>query len=132
MSAATNKQVVLDTLAALAAGDYPRMLGYLSEDIRFYVIGSTPYSGLFVGRQALMDRVLLPMGRQRDAAGFAEEIINILAEDDLVVTESRGRKTTVAGRQYDNEYLFIYRLHEGRIAEWRCYLDTQLLADTHD
>jgi ketosteroid isomerase-like protein len=132
VSTAANKQVVLDTLAALAAGDYPRMLSHLSEDIRFYVIGSTPYSGLFVGRQALLDEVLLPMGRQRDAGGFAEEIIHILGEGDLVVTESRGRKTTAEGRPYNNEYLFIYRLHEGRIAEWRCYLDTQLLADTHD
>ena len=132
MSTAANKQAVLDALAALAAGDYPRMLSHLTEDIRFYVIGSTPYSGLFVGRQALLDKVLLPMGRQRDAGGFAEEIIHVLAEGDLVVTESRGRKTTVEGRQYNNEYLFIYRLHEGRIAEWRCYLDTQLLADTHD
>ncbi|MGH3807316.1 MAG: nuclear transport factor 2 family protein [Pseudonocardiaceae bacterium] len=123
---------MLETLSALAGGDYPRMLSNLSEDIRFYVIGSTPYSGLFVGRQALLDKVLLPMGRQRDAGGFAEEIINLIAEGDLVVTESRGRKTTVTGQQYNNEYLFIYRLQAGRITEWRCYLDTQLLADTHD
>jgi len=130
MSAA-NKQLVLDTLAALAAGDYARMLDNLTEDVSFYVIGSTRYSGLFTGRQALLEKVLQPMGAQRDENGFSEQILNIVAEGDIVVTESRGHKTTTSGKSYSNEYAFIYRLRDGKIAEWRCYLDTQLLADTH-
>ena len=131
MSVETNKQLVLSTLAALAAGNYPAMLDGLAEDIRFYVIGSTPYSGLYQGRQEVLEKILLPMGAQRDASGFTEEIINLIAENDYVVSESRGKKTTVSGQAYNNEYLFIYRIEDKRIKEWRCYLDTQLLADRH-
>lgn len=131
MGVEQNKQVVLETLAALAEGDYQRLLSCLSEDVHFYVIGSTPFSGHYHGRQELLDKVLLPMGAQRNEEGYSEEILNIIGEGDLVVTESRGSKTTVSGKQYNNEYLFIYRLEQGKICEWRCYLDTQLLDDTH-
>jgi ketosteroid isomerase-like protein len=71
------------------------------------------------------------MGAQRNEDGFSEEIINIIGESDYVVSESRGKKTTPDGSQYNNEYLFIYRLEDNKIKEWRCYLDTQLLSDTH-
>jgi ketosteroid isomerase-like protein len=131
MSTDANKQLVLDTLAALAAGDYARMLENLTEDVSFYVIGSTRYSGLYQGRQALLQKVLLPIGSQRDESGFSEQILNIVGEGDVVVTESRGQKTTTSGKLYSNEYAFIYRVRDGKIAEWRCYLDTQLLSDTH-
>ena len=67
----------------------------------------------------------------RDESGYSEEILTVVGEGDIVVTESRGRKRTKTGQQYNNEYAFVYRLRDGRICEWRCYLDTQLLADTH-
>lgn len=132
MSIATNKHVVLDLLAALAAGDYERMLGYLHDEIRFYVIGSTRYSGLQSGKQALLENVLLPMGAQRGPGGFSEEILEIIGERDIVVTQSRGHKVTTAGQLYANEYAFIYRFEDGLVREWSCYLDTALLAATHD
>jgi len=120
MTVKENKQVVLDMLAALSAGDYSEMLQYLAEDIQFYVIGSTHYSGMVRDKQELMEKILLPMGNQRNEDCFSEEIINIVGEDDHVVSESRGKKTTLSGKQYNNEYLFIYRLEDYKIKEWRC------------
>ena len=131
MTVEENKQVVLAALAALGTGNYEEMLGHLTDDIQFYVIGSTSYSGFYSGKQELLEKILLPMGAQRNEDGFSEEIIHIIGENDYVVSESRGNKTTESGSQYNNEYLFIYRLVDGKIKEWRCYLDTQLLADTH-
>ena len=131
MTVEDNKEIVLATLAALAAGKYQEMLDHLADDIQFYVIGTTSYSGMYSGKDDLLNRLLLPMGAQRDEQGFTEEIINIISEKDHVVTESKGRKTTREGRPYNNEYLFIYRLENGKIKEWRCYLDTQLLSSTH-
>ena len=131
MTIKENKQVVTATLAALAAGNYEEMLEHLADDIQFYVIGTTNYSGMYKGKKELLEKILLPMGEQRNEDGFSEEIINIVGESDYVVSESRGKKTTRDGSQYYNEYLFIYRLEDSKIKEWRCYLDTQLLSDTH-
>ena len=131
MTIRENKQVVLATLAALAAGNYEEMLEHLADDIQFYVIGTTNYSGMYKGKKELLEKILLPMGAQRNEDGFSEQIINIIGENNYVVSESRGKKTTLDGSQYYNEYLFIYRLEDKKIKEWRCYLDTQLLSDTH-
>ncbi len=132
MSVAENKAVVRAMLAALAAADYPKMLSYLDDDIQFYVIGSTKYSGLFSGKQEFWERLLKPLTDQIGEGGFSEEIIKIIGEGDLVVTESRGSETTTKGVEYNNEYAFIYRLRNGKILEWNCYLDTQLLDAAHD
>lgn len=131
MSEEKNKAVVHRTLQALMDADFHKLLAQLTEDIEFYVIGSTPFSGHRTGKQALLDEILIPMADQRDADGYSEEIIRMVAEGNTVFTESRGRKTTRAGQQYNNEYVYIFEFQDGLISEWRCYLDTMLLAQTH-
>ena len=131
MSVEANKAVVKATLAALAAADFDTMLSYLDDDIVFYVIGSTAFSGTITGKQALLDEVLVPMAAERNEEGYSEELLQIIGEDDVVVTESRGNKTTRSGQQYNNEYAFFYQFRNGKICQWRCYLDTQLLQSTH-
>ena len=131
MSVDKNKEIVLRTLKALQEGDYATMLAHMTDDVKFYVIGSTRYSGLFEGKDRILNEILIPMGEQRDENGYSEKILTLMGEGDLVLTESIGQKRTLSGQQYNNEYAFIYRLVEGRIAEWRCYLDTELLATTH-
>ncbi|MGE0543931.1 MAG: nuclear transport factor 2 family protein [Dehalococcoidia bacterium] len=132
MSVDANKQVVRSMLAALADADYERMFGFLHEDIRFYVIGTTKYSGLFVGKKDFWERLLKPMTDQIGEGGFREEIVKVIGEGDLIVTESRGFEKLANGMDYNNEYAFIYRLRDGLIVEWNCYLDTALIDSTHD
>ena len=131
MSVEKNKEVVLRTLKALQEGDYTTMLAQLTDDVKFYVIGSTRYSGLFEGKDRILNEILIPMGEQRDENGYSEKILTLMGEGVLVLTESVGQKRTRSGQQYNNEYAFIYRLVAGKITEWRCYLDTELLATTH-
>lgn len=127
-----NKEVVLATLKALADADYPRMLSYCDDDIRFYVIGTTKYSGLFAGKETFWTKLLKPLTDQIGEGGFSEEIITVVGEGDIVVTESRGHEVTTSGVEYNNEYAFVYRLRAGKILEWRCYLDTMLLDAAHE
>lgn len=132
MTVESNKQVVLRTLAALADADYEKILSYLDDDIQFYVIGSTRYSGLFSGKKAFWEDLLKPLTDQIGEGGFSEEIINVVGEGDIVVTESRGHEVLTNGMEYNNEYAFVYRLRDGLITHWNCYLDTMLIESTHD
>lgn len=132
MSVEENKKVVLAALNTLGAGEFRKMLDYLTDDIRFYVIGTTKYSGLFVGKEDFYNRLLKPMTDQIGEGGFREEIVKIIGEGDIVVTESRGYEVLTNGKEYNNEYAFIFQLRDGLIAEWNCYLDTMLIASSHD
>lgn len=125
--AITPKEVVLSAIRALTEARYPDYLDHLAEDVRFYTIGSTPYSGLIVGRQAVWDQVLGKTTQSIGEGGYREEIKNVVCEGELVVVESRGFEKLTTGGEYNNEYAAIYRVADGRISELTFYLDTDLL-----
>lgn len=121
------KDVVLSAIKALTEARYTDYLDHLTEDVRFYTIGSTPYSGLIVGRDAVWNEVLGKTTTSIGEGGYREEIKNVIAEGDLVVVESRGFEKMTSGNEYNNEYAAIYRVAEGKISELTFYLDTDLL-----
>lgn len=123
----TPKEVVTSAIQALTEARYADYLDHLAEDIRFYTIGSTPYSGLIVGRDAMWSEVLGKTTKSIGEGGYREEIKRIIADGELVVVESRGFETTKSGNEYNNEYAAIYRVVDGRISELTFYLDTELL-----
>lgn len=121
------RSVVLSAITALTEARYADYLDHLAEDVRFYTIGSTPYSGLIVGRQSVWDKVLGKTSQSIGEGGYREEIVNVICQDDMVVVESRGYETMTDGGAYNNEYAAIYRVTDGQISELRFYLDTDLL-----
>jgi ketosteroid isomerase-like protein len=127
MAAQTPKEVVLSAIKALTEARYRDYLDHLANDVRFYTIGSTPYSGLKLGRDAVWSEVLAKTTTSIGESGYREEIKNVIAEGDLVVVESRGFETMKSGVQYNNEYAAIYRVTGGKISELTFYLDTDLL-----
>jgi ketosteroid isomerase-like protein len=126
-AAAAPEEIVLLAIKALTDARYPDYLDHLAEDVRFYTIGSTPYSGLVIGRQAVWDEVLSKTTPSIGEGGYREEIKNVICEGDLVVVESRGFETMANGAEYNNEYAAIYRVTGGKISELTFYLDTDLL-----
>lgn len=124
---AAPKDIVLSAIKALTEARYSDYLDHLAEDVRFYTIGSTPYSGLIVGRQAVWDKVLGKTSKSIGEGGYREEIKNVICQGDLVVVESRGFETMTGGGEYNNEYAAIYRVSGGKISELTFYLDTDLL-----
>ncbi|HEY1176051.1 MAG TPA: nuclear transport factor 2 family protein, partial [Phytomonospora sp.] len=53
--------------------------------------------------------------------------VNIVADGDTVVVESRGCVTTVRGDLYDNQYCLVFTLKDGKITAQREYADTLLV-----
>ncbi|MEP7025972.1 MAG: nuclear transport factor 2 family protein [Actinomycetota bacterium] len=41
----------------------------------------------------------------------------LIAEDDLVVLEARGKATTRAGQPYENRYCVVFRIVDGALQE---------------
>jgi ketosteroid isomerase-like protein len=122
-----NKAVVLSAIKALTDGDYPAYLAHLAEDVRFYTIGKTPYSGLVVGRDAVWSEVLGKTSQSIGESGYREEIVRVTAEGDVVAVQSRGYEITKNGTDYNNEYACFYVVRDGQISEMTFYLDTDLL-----
>ena len=126
MGAAENKEIIRTMFAELSKGNAEAFLGTLVDDVRFTLIGSTQFSGVFNGKQEFIEKVLAPLGAQLEG-GLVMHVDNLIAEGDLVVMQGRGESTTKSGQAYNNTYAQVFRLANGKVQEVTEYLDTELV-----
>jgi ketosteroid isomerase-like protein len=126
MGAAENKQLLQHIYAELAKGNSRPFVESLAEDVRWSLMGTTPWSKTYHGKQAVLTELLAPL-RAQFAGQYTASASRFIAEDDLVVAEVRGRVTTKAGKPYNNAYCFIFRIAGGKVKEMTEYLDTELV-----
>jgi ketosteroid isomerase-like protein len=127
MGAAENKQLMQAIFEELAKGNARPFLDCLAEDVRWTLAGTTAWSKTYVGRKAVLDDLLRPLFAQF-AGQYTNSAQRIIAEDDCVVVECRGRVTTTSGKPYNNTYCWVCRIADGKIRELTEYMDTELVA----
>lgn len=106
----------------------PTFLDAMADDMVWRTIGSGSWSGEFRGKQAIIDEIFRPLGRQ--LAKRATIATSIIDAGDTVVVQARGRNVTRDGRPYDNDYCFVIRFRDGKIASYEEYCDTELIASS--
>ena len=121
-----NKQVVLDFYEAGARGDMDACFALLADDITWKNIGSTKFSGMYTGKQAIAEELLGPLFGQLKA-GIASRIERLTAEGDIVVAQTSGTAETLDGVAYNNTYCQVMQIREGQIANVMEYMDTALV-----
>lgn len=131
MSTGENKRIIRALYDAGDRGDMVTLLALLADDVTWTGIGSTKYSGTFVGKEAVVANVLGPVLGQLKA-GIASTVDNVIAEGEFVVVQSRGRAETKNGRPYNNTYCHVFRIRSRQISEVVEYLDTALASSVLD
>ena len=126
MGAVENKETIRNMFAELSKGNAEAFLGTLADDVRFTLIGSTKFSGVFNGKPEFIEKVLAPLGAQLEG-GIAMNVDNLIAEGDHVVMQGRGESTTKSGKAYNNTYAQVFLLANGKVQEVTEYLDTELV-----
>ncbi|HKJ19687.1 MAG TPA: nuclear transport factor 2 family protein, partial [Woeseiaceae bacterium] len=89
-------------------------------------IGSTKFSGTYIGKQALAENLLGPLFGELKA-GISSQIEQLTAEGDIVVAQTSGNAETRDGTPYNNTYCQVIRIRDGQIAEVKEYMDTALI-----
>lgn len=125
MTAQSNKERMLQIFAELSEGRGRTLMATLSDDIRWTVIGSTRYSGVFHGKEQV--RALAAGVGQRLVGPIVFTPLLCVADGEHVVLQVDGKATTRTGRPYENRYCMIARFVDGRIAEFIEYNDTELI-----
>lgn len=123
---ALNKQAVLDFFAALNRGDVPALLDTYADDGYCLTMGRTLISGKFSKEQI------------RGAAGAIFEVFPkgirftvkaMTAEGERVAVEAESEGLHVSDKVYSNEYHFLFRFRDGKIIEYKEYMDTERVTD---
>jgi ketosteroid isomerase-like protein len=131
MNAQENKTILNAVFTETAKGNGRPFLDTLAEDVRWTILGSTPWSRTYVGKQSVIHELLRPLGRQLGGASIIRTH-RLIAEGDLVVVEATGHNVTTTGRKYENTYCWVIRMRQGKMCELTEYADTQLIASVLD
>ena len=126
VTAAENKKLMQSVFENLARGNGQAFVDALASDARWTVIGSSAWSRTYEGKQVIIDELMRPLFRQF-ADEYVARAIRVIAEDDMVVVEARGRVTTKSGKPYNQTYCYVFRLTDGQVRELTEYLDTELV-----
>ncbi len=103
----TSHQLVYDFFAAVTAGELPDSL--LTPDMKGWTT-----------TQGSMDRTayqhVITLLAKISARPLVFTVDSITAEEDRAVVEVHSEGTLVNGEEYQNTYVFVFRIRDGRIA----------------
>jgi len=121
-----NRALVREIMDARSRGDPAPFIAAMADDFIWRITGSTAWSGEYVGKADVRERLLKPLYAQFTAPSRITPT-RILADGDHVVVECHGDATTVSGERYANTYCFVIRLAGGQLRELTEYMDTALV-----
>jgi ketosteroid isomerase-like protein len=126
MTAIDNKALIQEIMDARARRDAGPFIAAMADDFVWRITGTTAWSGDYVGKADVLERLIKPL-RGQFTAPNSLTLSRIIAEGDYVVAECRGNATTLAGELYANTYCFVIRVADGKLRELTEYMDTALV-----
>ena len=116
-----NKKFALAFIEAISRGDAQAIQDAYAEDGSSWTLGSMPISGRFskaeIAHAASSVLEVFP-------EGLAFQVHSLTAEGDRVAIEAESEGIHVSGKKYNNLYHFLMRVRDGKIVEWKEYMDT--------
>lgn len=123
MTTEQNKELVLRTWQAMFAGDVKTAFANMSDEVSWLVPGSLQnLGGVKRGKDAIVD--LFRSVAKMFPAGLKTEIRRTYADGDTVILELVNRGKLFNGRDYENDYCFVFEIENGKIRRIREYVDT--------
>ncbi|MEE4107811.1 MAG: nuclear transport factor 2 family protein [Halieaceae bacterium] len=121
-----SRAVVQSWVDSTARGDIDAALALFDENAVWTNIGSTRFSGQYVGLRGIMEDLIGPLFAELEA-GIQSEVEALIADGDRAVLLSRGTARTRDGKAYNNVYAQVFTVVNGRIVAVREYMDTALV-----
>jgi ketosteroid isomerase-like protein len=124
METETTRKLVLEYLSAQGRGDGDTIARLLSDDVEW----RPPQSGglgMPKGRDAVLKTMAEAGPKYFDLSTMKVEIKWIVAEGDKVVVRQSATAKATNGRDYANEYIWVYTCKDGQITEIEEHVDSQ-------
>jgi uncharacterized protein len=125
-----NKELVAKTWRAFITGDLDTALANMSDEVSWVIPGNLPnISGLKRGKEAI--RASGQGAKTAFPNGIKSEIHKIHATDDnTVIVELTNQGKVANGKDYRNEYCFVFEVEGGKIRRVREYVDLLTVKET--
>jgi ketosteroid isomerase-like protein len=123
---ATTGELLRHVYEELSRGDPAPLIRALAEDVSWTIIGSTPLSGTYQGKQAVMEGLFGGL-RERLATPVVFTIHRVIEDAQYAVLVASGEAISITGRPYNNSYCIVAHVVDGRLVEMTDYIDTDLI-----
>lgn len=130
MSVEDNKRLVREFCGHFKTSNADGLIDSMTDDGTWWVNGK---QHLFSSAGTKTKVEAASMFRNMFAAysdGLDMRIINMIGDGDSVAAEARSQATTHSGKIYANEYAFIFKIRDGKIASVREYTDLMHVQET--
>ncbi|MBW9089279.1 nuclear transport factor 2 family protein [Rhizobium wenxiniae] len=130
MSIEDNKQIVREFCDHFRTSNTAGLIDAMTEDATWWVNGK-PHLFSSAGTKTRAEAAA--MFRNMFSAytnGLNMKIINMVGEGDSVAAEAQSQATTKSGKAYKNEYFFLFKIRDGKIAIVREYTDLMHVQET--
>jgi hypothetical protein len=117
-----NKGLARRMIQALSDADVDFIMENYAEDFQIWTAGSLPFSGTGDRASAV---AAMPTVLSLFPSGLRFSIVEMTAEGDRVAIEATSTGTTALDREYKQQYHFLMRVRDGKIVEWKEYMDTE-------
>src|ERR1700730_3329326 len=122
MTAEQNAEFVQKTWRDLIGGKVEAALANMSDEVSWLIPGNVPnVSGLKRGKDEV--RKFVSGIGQTFPQGPQTEIRKTYSAGDAVIVELTNRGKVFNGKDYENEYCFVFELEGGKIRRIREYVD---------
>ncbi len=122
------KDLALAFMRALWAADFEATEALLSPDATWVFQLGMPQSQQGPGRiwpaRAALQRIVHDLFGKFDPEGFSVSPARLIAEGDAVSIEYEARGRTAQGQEYQNYYVTILTIRNGKVVEVRPHNDT--------
>ena len=119
---ASNEEIVRAAFARWADGGTGFFDELLAPDVVWTIKGSGPSAGVFHSRQAFLDKAVAPFAA-RLSSPVHPTVHTIWSKGDQVAVHWDGEAMARDGEPYQNSYVWIFRMRDGKAAEALAYLD---------
>jgi ketosteroid isomerase-like protein len=128
MSVEGNKEMVTSTWEAFVKGDIKTAFANMSDEISWLIPGNlSNLSGLRKGKAAILE--FARNAGRTFPNGLQTQISRVYGDGDTVILELTNRGKLANGKDYENEYCFVFEIEAGKIRRVREYVDTQKAKD---
>jgi len=129
VTAEQNVELVRTTWQDLIAGKVDAALANMSDQVSWLIPGNVPnVSGVKRGKDEVR-KFVAGIG-QAFPQGLRTEITKTHAAGDAVIVELTNRGKAFNGKDYENEYCFVFELEGGKIRRIREYVDMHKVVET--
>lgn len=123
-----NERLVIDFFEVLSSGDLEKLRSFFTgESVWRPMVSDIPGAGEHKG-DAIIDEFLAPVRGVFKPGDPKVHVTALMSDGDMVAAESYSTGGLQDGRTYRNDYCWVFRLKDGKVARLHEYMDSHYVA----